>query len=108
MSPPEMCANAMGRRPIAIGEINSGDISQEGRYLNLAFYTERGASHPATLAEIDMESSRHRTVASTAAASARHTILNPTRSTPPVPMIFAASATTLASADLHGLLRYNY
>ena len=45
MSPPEMCANAMGRRPIAIGEINSGDISQEGRYLILAFYTERGASH---------------------------------------------------------------
>ena len=40
-----MRANAMGRRPIAIGVINRGDISQEGRYLVLAFYTERGASH---------------------------------------------------------------
>jgi hypothetical protein len=40
-----MCANAMGRRPIVIGEINGGGIPQEARYLILAFYTERGAPH---------------------------------------------------------------
>ena len=36
---------AMGRRPIAIGKISQKVPPQEGRYLILAFYTERGASH---------------------------------------------------------------
>ena len=36
---------AMGRRPIAIGKISQKVPPQEGRYLVLAFYTERGASH---------------------------------------------------------------
>ena len=36
---------AMGRRPIAIGKISPRSTSQDGRYLILAFDTERGASH---------------------------------------------------------------
>ena len=36
---------ALGRRPIAIGKISPRVHTQEGRYLILAFYTERGASH---------------------------------------------------------------
>ena len=40
-----MRANAIGRRPIAIGPKCRGTIPQEGRYLILAFYTERGAPH---------------------------------------------------------------
>ena len=35
----------MGRRPIAIGKISPRVHTQEGRYLVLAFHTERGASH---------------------------------------------------------------
>ena len=45
---------AMGRRPISFGHISPRCTSQEWRYLILAFYTERGASHLRGRSSVDI------------------------------------------------------